>query len=452
MIQASNTSEMEADAVVIGAGIAGMQASLDLADQGFKVVLVEREPSIGGKMIALSKVFPTLDCSSCITTPKMAAVAHHENITTMTYSEVESTAKRGDGFEITVLRKPRFVDEQACTGCKLCEYSCPVLVPHEFEGGLTARKAIYVPFANAIPQVALLDLDSCIACGRCEKVCPPKAVDFTQQASRVNVHARAIIVATGYETTPVSAKAEYGQGRFKNVISGLQMERLLAPHGPYGGILRPSDGKVPDSIAYVQCAGSRDHTLGVPYCSRVCCMYAIKQAMLLSGAVPLADITIYYMDIRAFGKGYEQFYQTAKAMGINFIKGKVARIDEDDNGDLTLRVEHMEETGDVSEDKHDLVVLSVGMVPGWDPTAMVPIETDEDGFVSSSKPKIDPTLTTVEGVFSAGAATGPKDIVDSIAEASAAAMKAALRLSAPQQPQRTAPAEAADSVAHLHAG
>jgi heterodisulfide reductase subunit A len=395
------------------------------------VVLVESEPSIGGKMIALSKVFPTLDCSSCITTPKMAAVAHHDNITTLTYTDVQSVSREQDGFHVSALRKPRYVDEAACTGCMLCEYACPVHVPDEFERGLTARKAIYVPFATAIPQVALLDLDNCIACGRCERVCPPEAVDFAQQARQVRIAAGSVILATGYDITPISAKAEYGAGQLTNVVSALEMERLLAPHGPYGGVLRPSDGKAPDSIAYVQCAGSRDRTLDVPYCSRVCCMYAIKQAMLLSGALPLADISIYYMDIRAFGKGYEQFYQTAKAMGIQFIRGKVARIEEQEGGNLTLRVEHMEETGVVSEDTHDLVVLSVGMLPGWDPKPVVEVETDEDGFISSPQPKIDPTLTALDGVFAAGAATGPKDIVDSIAEASAAAMKAGMYLGAP---------------------
>jgi heterodisulfide reductase subunit A len=209
------------------------------------------------------------------------------------------------------------------------------------------------------------------------------------------------------------------------------MERLLAPNGPYGRVLRPSDGKIPDSVAYVQCAGSRDETLGVPYCSRVCCMYAIKQSMLLSGSLPLADITVYYMDIRAFGKGYEQFYQTARSMGITFVKAKVARIEEQPNGDISLRVEIIEEDGRVVDAIHDLVVLSVGLQPGDDPRRFIGVDLDQYGFVASPDPKLDATLTSLPGVVAAGTALGPKDIVDSIMEASAAATKVATYLGPP---------------------
>jgi heterodisulfide reductase subunit A len=314
------------DALVIGGGIAGMQAALDIADQGFQVALVEREPSIGGKMITLSKVFPTLDCCSCITTPKMSAVAHHPNITLLTYCEVQSVRQSGSGYQATLVQKPRYVDASKCTGCRSCEYECPITLPSSFDRGLGAYRAIRVPFSTAVPQLAILDIDHCILCGKCEKTCPVEAVDFNQKAEQFEVGSVTIIQATGFELTSIIEKNEYGSGKLHNVIDPLMMERFLAPTGPYGRVLRPGDGKEPTSIAYVQCAGSRDSSLGVEYCSRVCCMYAIKQAMLISGALPLADITIYYMDIRTFGKGYEQFYQNAQAMGVEFIRGKVASI------------------------------------------------------------------------------------------------------------------------------
>jgi heterodisulfide reductase subunit A len=422
---------MDTDALVIGAGIAGLQTALDLADRGYSVLLVEREASIGGKMIALSKVFPTMDCASCITTPRMSAAAHHDQITTWTYTDVDSIAREGEAFTAHLTRKVRYVDEDLCIGCRLCEYACPVEVPHEFEGNMGARRAAYVPFGTAIPQTALIDIDACVYCGKCEKACPTDAIDFGQEPIEVSVHARSVVLATGFETTPLDAKKEYQGGKAANVIGGLDMERLLAPNGPYGRVLRPSDGKIPDSVAYVQCAGSRDETLGVPYCSRVCCMYAIKQSMLLSGSLPLADITVYYMDIRAFGKGYEQFYQTARSMGITFVKAKVARIEEQPNGDISLRVEIIEEDGRVVDAIHDLVVLSVGLQPGDDPRRFIGVDLDQYGFVASPDPKLDATLTSLPGVVAAGTALGPKDIVDSIMEASAAATKVATYLGPP---------------------
>jgi len=439
------TTKLQVDALVVGGGIAGMQSSLDLADQGFQVLLVEKLPSIGGTMISLSKVFPTLDCASCITTPKMSAVAHHENIQIFTYAEVQSVEQRGDVYVARVVKKPRYVNEDTCTGCRKCEYACPVTVPSEFDEGLGAYHAIRVPFSTAIPQVAVLDMDNCMLCGTCSKVCPVEGcIDYTQQPQEVEVTAKTIVLATGFEITPVDAKKEYGGGKFPNVISGLTMERLLAPTGPYGHVLRPSDGKEPESIAYVQCAGSRDESLGVPYCSRVCCMYAIKQAMLLSGALPLADITIYYMDIRTFGKGYEQFYQNAKAMGIEFVKAKVAKITEDEDHNPRVRVELMEESGEVVEREHDLVVLSVGMLPGYNPEAVfhVPV-SDYDGFVKIPSPNLMPSVTGRPGIFTAGTAAGPMDIVDSIVMAGAAASTAAAYLR-----EKTSAAESEGGNAH----
>lgn len=419
-----NSVATEVDALVIGGGIAGLQAAIDLANQGFEVLIVEKEPSIGGKMIGLSKVFPTLDCCSCICTPRMAEAEHHPRISIITYTDVRRVDRENGSLLATLIRKPRYVDADRCTGCRLCEYACNMLVPHEFEGGLGARKAIYVPFANAVPQLAVLDLDSCMLCGNCQRACPTGAIDFLQEPRELVVRAATVIIATGYEMIPAGFKTEFGGGELKNVLTALQVERLLAPHGPYGRVLRPSDGKEPESIAFVQCAGSRDQSAGVPYCSRVCCMYAIKQAMLLSGALPLADLTIYYMDIRAFGKGFEQFYQNAKAMGIEFVKAKVARITEDQDQNPVLRVEIVEEDGRVEERTHDMAVLSLGLLPAWNPAEAGLAAPAADGFVCSIQPHLAPSRTPDEGVFVAGAAAGPKDIPDSVVEAGAAAMEA----------------------------
>jgi heterodisulfide reductase subunit A len=419
----ASTQTQKFDALVVGGGIAGLQAALDLADQAFHVAVVEKGPSIGGKMIRLSKVFPTLDCASCITTPKMAAAAHHDNIDIFTCCSLQSLTRNGSVLTASLTRQPRYVDPEKCIGCRKCEYQCPVLVPDDEQGGFSARKAIRIPFSNAIPQIAVLDTENCMLCGKCEKICPTQAIDYFQKPYDFVIEAHSAILATGYEMTSPADKPQYGMGQIPNVIDALQMERLLAPHGPYNRVLRSSDGKEPDTIAFVQCAGSRDRSMGVSYCSRFCCMYAIKQAMLLSGALPLAEIRIYYMDIRAFGKGYEQFYQNAKAMGIEFVKAKVARIDPGENGSVTVWYEDQNGEGMVTME-HDLVVLSMGVVPAWNPVGICPVSKASDQFIRSLRPKISPTLTDMEGVFAAGAAVGPKDIVDTIAEAGAAAMEA----------------------------
>ena len=421
--------DLQVDALVVGGGIAGMQAALDLADQGYHVALVEREASIGGKMIALSKVFPTLDCCSCITTPKMSAVAHHENISLLTYCEIEDVQENGRYYTAHVMQKPRYVNEDDCTGCRQCEYACPIDLPSAFDNGLGAHRVVRVPFSTAVPQKAVLDIDHCIRCGKREQACPVGCIDFTQTPQPFTIQAEAIVLATGFALTPTDAKQQYGVGQLRNVVDALTVERLLAPTGPYGHVLRPSDGKEPESIAYVQCAGSRDKTLGVEYCSRICCMYAIKQAMLIYGALPLADITIYYMDIRTFGKGYEQFYQNARAMGIEFVKGKVARIHEDEAQNPVVRVELLDEGPAVVERAHDLVVLSVGMLPGYNPQAIyrVPVAAD-DGFVAIPSPNLAPCVTAQPGIFVTGTAAGPMDIVDSIVMAGAAAAETAAYL------------------------
>lgn len=415
-------NQINKDVAVIGSGIAGLQASLDIADAGYNVVLIEKSPSIGGKMISLSKVFPTLDCASCITTPKMAAVSHHPRIETYTYTEVKEIKQTYNGFELHLIKKPRYIIESECISCKKCEEICPVLVRDDFEYGLGATKAIAIPFTNAIPQFPVLNPDKCIRCGACARVCPKDCIDYLQKPKDIYLNVKAIVISTGYEITPMDAKKEYGGAIFPNVISPLQMERLLAPHGPFGKVLRPSDGKIPDSIAYIQCAGSRDKSINIPYCSRVCCMYAIKQAMLLSGALPLSEVTIYYMDIRAFGKGYEEFYQQAKAMGINFVKAKVAKIIEDENHDLILRIDHQEDGSKPKEVKHDLVVLSQGLIPASKRFYGLEINLNEYGFVENQKIFTQPSSTNIDGVFVCGTAKGPKDIPDTITEAGSAAM------------------------------
>lgn len=416
---------LQVDALVVGGGISGMQAALDIADQGYQVALIERDASIGGKMIALSKVFPTLDCCSCITTPKMSAVAHHKNIQLFTYCEVQALSENGDSYIAEVLKKPRYLDEDACTGCRLCEYACPIFINNVFDLNMGATKTICVPFSTAVPQVAVLDMEQCILCGKCEKACPVDCIDFSQQPETFEIETTSVVLATGFEITPRNAKKEYNAEHIPNVIDGLMMERLLAPTGPYGRVLRPGDGKEPENIAYVQCAGSRDDTLGVEYCSRVCCMYAIKQAMLISGSLPLADITIYYMDIRTFGKGYEQFYQTAKAMGVQFVKGKVALISQDEHQNPILKLELIDEGSQIVEREHDLVVLSVGLLPAYNPHPVYHIPVGEDGFVFIPDPNISPTKTNRQGIFATGTAISPMDIVDSVVMSGAAAAETA---------------------------
>ncbi|MBN2083492.1 CoB--CoM heterodisulfide reductase iron-sulfur subunit A family protein [bacterium] len=426
------------DGMVIGAGIAGMQAALDLAEQGFQVLLVEKDPSIGGVMVGLNKVFPTLDCSSCICTPRMAEAAHHPNITIQTYTEVLNVDRNGPGFNVKLLKKPRYVDEDTCIGCSKCELECPVLVPHEFDYGLGSRRAVYIPHSNAIPQVATLDVEHCTFCGKCAKVCPADCFIYDQQPEEIEIEVGAVIVASGLQITPMGAKAEYNGDKLPNVVNPLGMERIQSSNGPYGTVLRPSDGKIPKKIAYVQCAGSRDKTIGVSYCSRVCCMYALKQALLTTHYIHGVEITIYHMDIRAFGKGYEQFYRRAMDEGIKIVKGKVAKIDETDNQDLIIRVEHLDEGGRVEEARYDMVVLSQGLMPAWKPGSALGIDVGEDGFFESVNPKIKPTLSTMEGVFLAGVSAGPKDIPDSIVEAGAAAMEAANYLQRTTKPKVTA--------------
>jgi len=415
------------DALVIGGGISGCEAALNLANNGHSVLLVEKDLSIGGKMILLSKVFPTLDCSACITTPKVSEVSRHPGITIFTGSEVKTIVKIADNnFNIRLIKNPRYVIEEDCTGCQSCEEACPVMVRDQYQMDLVGRKAAYIPFSIASPRIAAIDIENCTLCGACEKACPTNCIDFTQEPEEYQITTKTVILATGFTLFDPLMIPRYGYGLYKNVITAMQMERQLSPTRPFNTILRPGDGKVPDRIAYVLCTGSRDATLGNPICSQICCMYSIKQAQLLMGALPMADVTIYYINIRSFGKGFEEFYEQAKGMGVNFIKGKIGRISEKENGNMMLRYEDINE-GTVKETEHDMVVLSVGVLANQDAAAFFPndeLKLDPFKYIYQTDILTSPSMTSIDGVFVAGTASGPMDIPDSILSAGAASAEA----------------------------
>ncbi len=425
--------KVKKSALVVGGGVAGIQAALDLADMGFKVYLVEKEPTIGGVMAKLDKTFPTMDCAACILTPKMVDVARHKNIELITYAEVKEVDGYIGNFRVKIEKKPRYVREDKCTGCGLCSEACPIEVPNEFDLGLGVRKAIYVPFPQAVPLVYTIDKDHCVGCGMCAAVCGPEAIDYDQEPEIIEIEVGTIIVATGFKIFDARKVEEYGYGRYANVINALEFERLINASGPTGGkLLRPSDGREPKRIAFIQCVGSRDEKFN-RYCSRVCCMYAIKNARLYKEKHPEAEIYIFYMDIRAFGKGYEEFYKRAQdEYGIKFIRGKPAEIKEDpETKNLIVRVENTF-LGKTIELEFDLVVLSVGLEPSEDSdkiAKLFKLSRSADGFFLEAHPKLKPVDTHTEGVFLAGCCQGPKDIPDSVAQGSAAAARAAIPMS-----------------------
>ncbi|GAW27832.1 CoB--CoM heterodisulfide reductase iron-sulfur subunit A family protein [Carboxydocella sp. ULO1] len=418
-------------ALVIGGGIAGLQAALDIAEHGYEVVLVEKEPTIGGKMAALDKTFPTLDCSACICTPKMVEAAQHPKIKIYTLAEVAKVEGYLGNFTVTVHQKPRYIDLARCSGCGICESKCPSKVASEFEQGLSMRTAIYRPFPQAVPNKPVIDARNCRKiqenkCGLCAKICPNGAIDYTQQEELIQEQVGAIVVATGYELFDWTRYEEYGGGRYQDVISGLQLERLLNASGPTGGkILRPSDGKVPRSVVLVKCVGSRDYRKGKSYCSRACCMYTAKHAMQIKEKIPSAEVYVFYMDVRTAGKMYEEFYLRAvEEYGVNYLRGRVAKIYERDNrlivwGEDTL-------SGQKVEIAADLVVLATGMVPAAGAEQLAQIcsfAADSNGFYMEAHPKLRPVETNTAGIFLAGCCQGPKDIPDTVAQASAAASK-----------------------------
>jgi heterodisulfide reductase subunit A len=413
--------------LVIGGGITGIQAALDLAEEGFDVYLVEKNPSLGGHMAQLDKTFPTMDCSLCILAPKMSAVAHHPKIHVFANSEIKQVSGYVGNFKVKIAVKPRYVLDKLCNGCGECAKACPIEVPNEFDENLGPRKAIYIPFPQAVPLIYTIDIAHCIKCYKCVETCGPQAIDFAQMPEEVEIEVGTIIVAAGFDPFDPSVKVEYGYGIYENVITGIELERILSPSGPSGGkIVRPSDGKTPKRIAFVQCVGSRDKNTH-PYCSRVCCMYATKQALLIKEKIPDAEVLIFYTDIRAFGKGYEEFYERAQTEGVRYIRGRVAEIVEDPkSNNLILRAEDTM-VGDLVDAEADMIVLSNGLIPSMGTSSLcriLNISTSPDGFLKEAHPKLRPMDTLVDGIYLAGVAQGPKDIPDCVAQASGAAQKA----------------------------
>jgi heterodisulfide reductase subunit A len=418
-------------ALIIGAGIAGMQAALDIANSGYEVVLVDKLPSIGGRMHQLSETFPTLDCAQCILTPRTVEVGHHDNIKLRTYSEVESIEGEIGDFRVRIRQKPAYVNWDLCTGCGLCQEKCPKRVVSEFERGMGQRKAIYTLSPQAVPNKPVIDAENCIyfvrgRCRACEKLCPVGAIDFEQEESIVEERVGAIIVATGYDLYPTDGLGHYGYGRIPDVIDGLAFERLLSASGPTAGqVKRPSDGKVPKEVVFVQCAGSRDPELGVPYCSKVCCMYTAKHAMLYKHRVHDGQAYVFYIDIRAAGKGYEEFVKRAMEEDrVLYLRGKVSRIFQDDGKVVVWGADTL--SGRPVEVAADLVVLATAIVPQAgvrELGQMLGIETDELGFYAEADGNMHPLETVRPGIFLAGADSGPKDIPETVAQGSGAAAK-----------------------------
>ncbi len=424
-------------AMVIGGGVAGIQAALDLADAGYKVYLVERSGSVGGRMAQIDKTFPTMDCSICILAPKMSEVGRHPNIELLTLSEVKAVEGHIGNFKVSVLRKARYVTKE-CTSCGDCIEACPQLVPDDFNCGLSIRRAIYIPFAQAVPSTFLIDMDRClnnqgiVACDRCFQACSHKCIDFADKDQTLELDVGTIVVATGVDVYDPTSLTELGYGKFPNVITTLEFERLINAGGPSSGeLIRPSDRRRPVKVAFLQCIGSRSKRSN-PYCSNVCCMNTIKDALLIKEHWPETEIYVFYIDIRAFGKGFEDLFQRARREGVTFIRGIPGEIIEDINtGDLTLLGENTL-MGTPYRYTMDMVILSVGIMPRKDSgllQRLLNLATDTDGFYMEAHPKLRPVDTTTGGVFLAGAAEGPKDIKDSVTQASAAASRANILMS-----------------------
>jgi len=416
------------DVLIVGAGISGMQSALDIADKGYKVVIIDKTSTIGGAMVKLDKTFPTNDCSICTAAPKMVELARHPNIELITYAEMNKlVGKKGD-FTAQIWKKSKYVDPDKCTGCGDCAEVCPVEIISPFDEKISTRKAVYIEFPQAVPIVYTVDIEKCVGCGSCDRVCEPAAISFLEKSEEIEVHAGSIIIATGFEVfEPTELRKEYGYGKYENVLTAMQIERLLSSFGPTAGkVLRPSDYKKPKKIGWIQCVGSRSEQQGYPYCSRVCCMYATKEASIVKESNPEIDITIYYMDIRAYGKDFQQYYDHAKKLGVKYVRGRPSSVYENKNKSLIIRYKDTL-TGKIKDDTVDLLVLSTSIIPAKGNKKLAEIiglEVDENGFFKQESLLENPVESSKDGVYLAGCIQGPKDIPDSVSMASGAAAKA----------------------------
>ncbi|MFH2141820.1 MAG: CoB--CoM heterodisulfide reductase iron-sulfur subunit A family protein [Bacteroidota bacterium] len=434
-------TDVNPDTLVIGGGIAGIQASLEIADSGKKVFLVERTGSIGGHMAMFDKTFPTLDCAACILTPKMVEVGQHNNIDLMSYCEVKSISGIAGNFKVTILQKARKVNIAKCIGCGICAEKCPASVPSEFDANTTMRKAIYMPFPQAVPNKYLIDAENCtyIKTGKCKicvKFCPVDGcIDLDEKDREVEINVGNIVVATGFKIFDAKRDERFGYGKFPNVVTSLEFERLVNASGPTGGNItyRTQDKKgnwiftqesgTPKSFALIHCIGSRDNNYN-KYCSKVCCMYTLKLAHLITEKFHDAEVYEYFIDMRAFGKGYEEFYERIRQEGVHIIRGRTAKVEEKKNK-LLIRGEDILEDKLIEKDV-DMVILSVGLEPREDASniaKMLGIKQGDDGWFDEENYISNPVNTTTGGISIAGVCQGPKDIPDTVAQASAAASR-----------------------------